>query len=163
LFGGFQCWYWRQYRPLPFALTTSMFIAWHGWSERCRRIILYTTSLSTYCFSRPCVLFGSCAGLFPFVYIILEKRDTWETVISESRRVRLFSEQTLSFSPVYRKFFSTLPCLFHGMNQQMYHSTPCGDGLLLSSLFPWAIKSTQPPALYILSTRHILPTRTMTE
>jgi hypothetical protein len=98
-----------------------------------------------------------------FVYIILEERDTWETVISESRRVRLFSEQTLSFSPVYRKFFSTLPCLIYGMNQQMYHSTPCGDGLLLSSLFPWAIKSTQPPALYILSTRHILPTRTMTE
>lgn len=44
------------------------------------------------------------AGFFPFVYIILEERDTWETAISESRRVRLFSEQMLSFSPSIANF-----------------------------------------------------------
>lgn len=78
--------------------------------------VVHHLALNLFFSPRPCLFCGSFAGLFPFVYIILEERDTTETVISEPRRVHLSSEQMLFFSLSIAYFLhSTLP-LIHGMS-----------------------------------------------
>lgn len=79
--------------------------------------VVHHLALNLFFSPRPCLFCGSFAGLFPFVYIILEERDTTETVITEPRRVHLSSEQMLFFFSLSIAYFlhSTLP-LIHGMS-----------------------------------------------
>lgn len=78
--------------------------------------VVHHLALNLFFSPRPCLFCGSFAGLFPFVYIILEERDTTETVITEPRRVHLSSEQMLFFFPIYR-IFSPLYLAFNSWNE----------------------------------------------